>query len=77
MSVDIQTPIKAATTGQYRRAYACYTLINISNCRNRTEIYEVALFLTCFVKSEKCSGKIMYHMIITEKSSFLSHNVFI
>jgi len=47
-----------------------------SSCRNHSEINEVALFLTCVVKSEKYSGKIMYHMNTIEKASFLSHNVF-
>jgi hypothetical protein len=77
VSVDIQTPIKAAAFGQYKITYACYTLINISNWRNHSEKYEAAFFLTCayVVKPEKYSGKIMY-MIITEKASFLTHNIF-
>jgi hypothetical protein len=78
VSVDILTPIKAGSIGQDRITYACYTLMNIFVCRNRSEIYEVALFLTCayVVKPDKYNGKIMYHIIITEKCSFLSHNVF-
>jgi len=41
-------------------------------------MYEGELLLTCtyVVKPEKYSGKIMYHMIITGKSLFLSHDVF-